>query len=119
MAALLPPPAVFASAPGETSMTVSWEPTPVPDGVELLLELREFPADWARARSLPVPPAAHELRVTGLVPTATFEFRLRYRLADGSLGAPGPQATVDTLAAGCTPKNEAPPGQHKKDCAVQ
>ena len=118
MAAAVPP-AVFASAPGETSMTVAWQPAPAPEGAELVLELREFPADWANARRLPVPPAAHELRVTGLVPTATFEFRLRYRLPDGTLGAPGPQATVDPLAAGCTPKNEAPAGQQKKDCAVQ
>lgn len=118
------PPACYTNNPGETTMTVWWQPPPPgeePPGAAapLVLEVREFPREWAVARAIDVPPGARELVVTGLVPTATFEFRLRHRLPDGSLGPPGGVATADTLAAGCTPRGEGDgSGRKRKTCAV-
>ena len=101
-------------------MTVWWQPPPAASlqGVSsLVLEVREFPQPWETAKSVGVPLEATQHNVTGLVPTATFEYRLRFKRTDGSLSSPGPAATADTLAAGCTPKSND--GKGKKGCSVQ
>lgn len=116
-------PQAFTNNPGETGMTVWWQPAPPPgDDVNgLVLEVREFPQPWDSARAIDMPAGVTEFRVSGLVPTATFEFRLRYRLRGGALGPPGQVATADTLVAGCTPKSEEGSGgeKKKKGCATQ
>lgn len=126
-AAVPPPPQCYTNTPGETSMTVWWQAPPAggagvpPAGAVsgLVLEVREFPHPWDAARridGIPLDATTHDVR--GLVPTATFEFRLRYALPDGTLSAPGPHATADTLAAGCVPKGDDG-GKSKKGCTVQ
>lgn len=123
-----PPPAVFTNNPGETSMRVWWTPSPLPPPpatavVGLLLEVREFPRPWEEARRIDVEAGAAEVAVGQLVPTATFEFRLRYRLEGGGLSSPGPVGVGDTLVAGCTPKGGEEGGRKgkgkEKACATQ
>lgn len=121
MAAAPVPPRLFTNDPKETSIHVWWQAS-APDGVtRQQLVVREFPKPWAEARVIDIEPSVKESTVTGLFPTSTFEFRLRYVLTDGSTTEPGPTVTADTLAAGCAPKDEAGKGGKEggKSCVVQ
>ena len=129
-----PAPRLVHDETGETSLTLSWPTPPAGAGVQSLrLFVREFPKPWEQARvvELPLEPADAEAAarrlfvVGGLFPTSTFELRLAYVFAGGEVGEPGPAASGDTLAAGCTPKAEKEragkgkgAGADKKKCAV-
>ena len=102
-----PLPPTRTPTPRPTLQLIFWAlpPTPLP---ALLLEFREFPHPWASARCVDVAEGARQHTVTGLLPTATYELRLRLRGASGAPeGEPGPHVTADTMPTGCTPKSDS------------
>jgi hypothetical protein len=112
------PPKLFTNNPTETSIHVWWQEA-APSGIKQQLVVREFPKPWSEARVIDVE-SASAYTVTGLFPTSTFEFRLQYVLADGTTTPPGPTIACDTLAAGCTPKDDGAGGDKKRNgCVVQ
>jgi hypothetical protein len=91
----------------------------------VLLEVREFPKKWEDAETgqrITVGGDVGEAVVTGLHPTATYEFRITALGPDGAvIAGPGRAVACDTLAAGCVPKEGEADGKKGKGggCAVQ
>ena len=102
----LVPPRLFTNNPKETSIHIWWQGAAPSDVSKLQLVVREFPKPWAEGRIIELDSTCTEHTATGLFPTSTFEFRMIYVLSDGTLTSPGPSVAADTLAAGCTPKDE-------------
>jgi hypothetical protein len=123
------PPRVYVNDPKHTSLHAWWEPPAavvrgagsagVAGITGLRLCVREFPKPWAQARVVDVPPTATEATVTGLYPTSTYQLRLAYVLADGTVSAPGQEETADTAAAGCVPADDAERTRQNRKCSVQ
>jgi hypothetical protein len=109
------PPRVLTNNPTETSINTWWQPGPAGDARMFRLQYREFPKPWAEAKTVDLPLQTKEHVVNGLNPTATYEFRLRYLLPDGTETEPGQAGTADTLPVGCTPKKK----KGESSCAVQ
>lgn len=110
-------PTVYTRDYKETSITVWWQASQLPPStVSVAIFAREFPQPWPAAprATFPVDAATTSYVVEGLSPTSTFEFKLQCKLADGKT-VEGPPASADTLAAGCTPKDEK---EKKKGCAI-
>eukprot|EP00611_Tribonema_gayanum_P014473 TRINITY_DN25859_c0_g1_i1.p1 TRINITY_DN25859_c0_g1~~TRINITY_DN25859_c0_g1_i1.p1 ORF type:complete len:119 (-),score=28.45 TRINITY_DN25859_c0_g1_i1:147-503(-) len=90
------------------SLTLEWAGEP---GVEYKLEFRDVNRKgWDSAFSLRIPPSqtGHEtVKVTDLLPSMTYIFRLWIMGAGGKLEGPGPDTAFDTEVVSCTPTSRS------------
>jgi hypothetical protein len=125
----LPPgPALLPQAPTEEGFTL-WRDAareaPPAGAATLRVTVYEPPfagGGGALAATLDFPASQTSYVVTGLHPTGVFRSRAAWLDASGRpLSAPGPPIDMDTLPAGCVPKEKrkAGGGARKKDCTVQ
>jgi chitodextrinase len=86
---------VRALAPDRSAMTVAW--TASRDDVELVdyLVWQRAGNGWVRIGA-PVPARNRALRVTGLQPNATYQFRVQARDSAGNLSVPSPAMSART-----------------------
>ena len=98
---------------GEVSISLSW-PAPAAPPAALDLHVRIVPHAWEAGRVVRLQPTATFFDVDGLLPTASYEFRLQITSASGAV-ATGKGYSVDTLPAGCGSGD----GGKKATCALQ
>ena len=112
-------PRLHSGDPTDDGFSIFWEGVEVPPGMKLLrVRVLEAPytADKVVA-TLDLPVGQKSAVIHGLWPTSTFRCKAVWIDFEGRECGEGPPLDMDTLPAGCVPKDSSK--QNKKKCLIQ